>query len=98
MVEIQAGEEYRVIAPSNLHRGKVIVASEVRAGMAMAYINGSPYPFLPGELEAVVPVAPKPKRPTPARRAALYRELLVRVQQYPLPEALLLELDAALRL
>lgn len=98
MVELEVGKEYRVVGPGNLHRGKVIVASEVRAGMALAIIGESPYPFLPGELEAVVPAAPKPKRPTPARRAALYRELLLKVQRCSLPTELREELEAALQL
>ncbi|MBD1918875.1 MULTISPECIES: hypothetical protein [Cyanophyceae] len=98
MADIEAGKEYRVIAPSNLHKGRVIVASDVRSGMAMAYINGSPYPFLPGELEAVVPAPPKPKRPTPARRAALYKALLVKVQRCSLPTELQEELAAVLQL
>lgn len=97
---IEAGQHYRVVAPGNLHKGKVIVVTEVRASMAMAYIGESPYPFLPGELEPLVPAEPKPKRATPARRAAVLKELAERVlaTQLKLPKELKAELEAAVKL
>lgn len=100
MVEIQVGKQYRVIGPSNLHRGKIIVVTETRAHMALAIMGDSPYPFLPGELEPLEPQPPKPKRATPAKRARVYRDLLERIaaEWVAMPVALRVELEAALKL
>ena len=100
MADIEAGKEYKVVGPSNLHRGKIIVVTETRGSMALALMGESHYPFLPGELEPLEPVEPKAKRATPARRARVYKELLERVsaEWQEMPEHLRAELAAALAL
>jgi len=100
VADIEAGKEYKVVGPSNLHRGKIIVVTETRGSMALALMGESHYPFLPGELEPLEPVEPKPKRATPARRARIYKELLegIAAEWQAMPETLRAEVAAALAL
>lgn len=100
MVEIEAGKEYKVIDRSSLHYGKAVVISEVQHGIGVAQFGSGPYPFLPSHLEPVVPTPPKPKRATPAKRAATYKTLLERVaaEWGRMPPDLQAELAAALSL
>jgi hypothetical protein len=97
---MQAGKEYRVVDRSSLHYGKTVVISEVHHGIGVAQLGGGPYPFLPGHLKAVEPVPSKPKRATPAKRAAVYKALLERVvaEWKAMPPDLREELVAAMSL
>lgn len=97
---IEAGKSYKVIDRSSLHCGKVVVISEVSHGIGVAQLGAGPYPFLPRHLESLEPVAPKPKRATPARRARVCRDLLERVsaEWKAMPPDLRAELVAALAL